>query len=243
MPSPHPLQVAVVIPAAGASTRFAATIPGSSKLAAMLAGQTVLSRSVAAFIGRPDVGRVIVASRRPEETRAALGRFADDPKLTAKLTIVPGAGSRAETVALAARAVDFRYDLIAIHDGARPLVSPALIDRVFAFAARGDTLRACAPALPVALTVKQCDGPLPARVERTIPRRSLWALQTPQVVPRERFLQACEALGDKLADMTDDLQVLESAGDETWLVAGDERNLKITTRQDLSLAEELLATA
>jgi 2-C-methyl-D-erythritol 4-phosphate cytidylyltransferase len=239
MSTAHTLQVAVVIPAAGSSTRFAAASPGTSKLAAILAGQTVLSRSVAAFIGRPDVGRIIVASRHAEETRAALGHFAHDPKLT----IVPGGGSRAETVALAARAVDFRYDLIAIHDGARPLVTTALIDRVFAFATQTSPLRACAPALPVALTVKQCDGPLPARVQRTIPRRSLWALQTPQVVPRERFLQACESLGDKLADMTDDLQVLESAGDETWLLEGDERNLKITTRQDLSLAEELLATA
>ena len=235
MPERH--QIAVVIPAAGTSSRFAASGAPVSKLAAQLGGRSVLSRAVAAFLDRDDVGRVIVATRDHATTNAVLGDLA----LHAKLTLVGGSDSRAQTVAVAAKAVDTRYDLVAVHDGARPLVSNALISRVFDFARAGGAFRACAPALPIALTVKECQGPLPGKVSRTIPRQALWALQTPQVVPRQRFVEACEQLGEKLSVMTDDLQVLEAVGEQTWLVEGDERNIKITTRQDLSLAEELLA--
>jgi 2-C-methyl-D-erythritol 4-phosphate cytidylyltransferase len=126
---------------------------------------------------------------------------------------------------------------VAIHDAARPLVSQDVIDRTLAAAVEHG---AAAPALPVALTIKRAIGPLPAAVEQTIPREQLWALQTPQIVRRETLLRAFDACPIPLEQVTDDLQLLELIGEKAWLVRGDEANLKITTANDLRLAELLV---
>ena len=94
--------------------------------------------------------------------------------------------------------------------------------------------------MPVSLTIKQADGPLPARVQRTLPRASLWAMQTPQVMRRADLLRAFETCPLPLEQVTDDVQLLELAGQPVWLVEGDERNLKVTTRMDLRVAEMVL---
>src|SRR5438874_1748671 len=122
---------------------------------------------------------------------------------------------------------------IAVHDAARPLVSPGLIDRTLAAAVEHG---AAVPALPVHLTIKQATGPLPARVQRTLPRQTLWAMQTPQFMRRAALLDAFEKCPLPLDQVTDDVQLIELAGGEVWLVEGDERNLKITTSADLHLA-------
>ncbi len=127
---------------------------------------------------------------------------------------------------------------VAIHDAARPLVSAALITRTLEAAVRHG---AAVPALPVTLTVKQADGPLPARVQRTLPRATLWAMQTPQVMRRRDLLAAFAACPIPLDQVTDDVQVLELNGQDVWLVDGEERNLKITTAIDLHIAETILA--
>jgi 2-C-methyl-D-erythritol 4-phosphate cytidylyltransferase len=124
-----------------------------------------------------------------------------------------------------------------VHDAARPLVSQELIDRTLAAAVEHG---AAAPAMPVQLTIKQATGPLPAKVQQTVPRNELWALQTPQIVRRETLLRAFEECPYPLEHVTDDLQLLELCGQAAWLVPGDERNIKITTPQDLMLAELLL---
>ena len=98
-----------------------------------------------------------------------------------------------------------------------------------------------APALPVALTIKQAAGPLPARVRQTVARDQLWALQTPQIMRRSVLLEAFAQCTFALEHVTDDLQLLEMTSQEAWLVEGDERNVKITTPQDLLLAELLLS--
>jgi 2-C-methyl-D-erythritol 4-phosphate cytidylyltransferase len=90
----------------------------------------------------------------------------------------------------------------------------------------------------VHLTIKQADGPLPARVQRTIPRHTLWAMQTPQIMRRADLLAAFSSCPIPLEQVTDDVQLLELAGQEVWLVAGEERNLKITTPMDMQVARE-----
>jgi 2-C-methyl-D-erythritol 4-phosphate cytidylyltransferase len=94
--------------------------------------------------------------------------------------------------------------------------------------------------MPVHLTVKQATGPLPAKVMRTLPRHELWAMQTPQVMRRAELSAAFATCPLPLEKVTDDVQVLELAGKEVWLVAGEERNLKITTASDIRLAEMYL---
>jgi 2-C-methyl-D-erythritol 4-phosphate cytidylyltransferase len=92
----------------------------------------------------------------------------------------------------------------------------------------------------VNVTIKQATSPLPAVVERTVPRTSLWAMQTPQVTLRPDLLRAYEANSLPLEQITDDVQLLELAQIPVMLVPGDESNLKITTPLDLRIAHELL---
>lgn len=226
---------AVIVPAAGTSSRFA----GGNKLLALLAGEPVLRRTVAAFRGRPDVACVIIAAGGVAND---LVEAIDRPGATASASRVRfcrGGASRAESVRNALGEVPRDIAWVAVHDAARPLVSQQLIEQTFAAARR---LGAAVPAMPVALTVKQADGPLPARVQRTIPRHTLWVMQTPQAMRRDALQEAFDACPLSLDQITDDAQVLELAGHEVWLIPGEERNLKITTAQDLVLAETLLKT-
>ena len=248
---------AVIIPAAGSSSRF-----GSPKLVQELAGVPVIARAVLPFVQRADTHQILIAV--PHDPHAAappgmqsLARI-DDPvppsranqvwdalsreptvknRLGGQIALVPGGPTRAESVRSALRRVPADVEWVAVHDAARPLVSQELIDRTLAAAVEHG---AAAPAVAVQLTIKQASGPLPARVERTVPRQSLWALQTPQIVRRETLLRAFEQCVYPMEHITDDLQLLELAGEQAWLVPGDERNIKITTPQDLLLAEILV---
>ncbi len=117
------------------------------------------------------------------------------------------------------------------------MISQAVIDRTFQAAlAHG----AAAAALAVHLTIKQATGPLPAPVKQTLTRHDLWAMQTPQAMPRQDLLDAFASCPIPLDQVTDDVQLLELAGKCVWLVDGEERNLKITTPMDLRIAEALL---
>jgi 2-C-methyl-D-erythritol 4-phosphate cytidylyltransferase len=222
----------VIIPAAGRSVRYG----GQNKLLEPLGGKPVVARAVGAFLGRPDVLAIILAAPVADfsEIQLALGHAAGDKRVK----FCTGGDSRAESVRNALRKAPPEAHWVAIHDAARPLVSQALIDRTFAAAiAHG----AAVPALPVALTIKQATGPLPAKVLKTIPRHDLWAMQTPQTMRRDDLEAAFETCPLPLAEITDDAQLLELAGKEVWLVTGEERNLKITTPTDRRIAEMHLA--
>lgn len=209
---------AVILPAAGLSSRFGGS---RSKLAERLGGTTVLQRSIDAFARRDDVESILIATR--------------DVSITLdKVICCQGGTSRAQSVRNALALIPKEIEWVAVHDAARPLVSQELIDRTFTAALeRG----AAVPAMPVVLTIKQALGPLPAKVERTVPRAQLWAMQTPQVMRRATLLDAFDRCPIPLDQLTDDVQLLELAGHDVWLVAGEERNLKITTPMDLKLAE------
>lgn len=220
----------VIILAAGMSTRFGT---GQSKLAERIGVSTVLGVSVAQFLAREDVSRIVVAAHDAAGTRAMLGDTAFSPRVA----IVPGGANRAESVWAAAKTLSRDVEFVAVHDGARPGVSQALVDRVFA-AAR--THGAAGPALPVELTIKQATGPLPAQVTRTIPRETLWAMQTPQAMRLTDLLAAFETCPILLSQVTDDLQLLELANIPSVLVEGDEANLKITRPADLETVRRML---
>ncbi len=210
----------MIIPAAGSSTRFGA---GRNKLLEPLAGEPVLRRTIRAF-GRPDVAGIFVAT--------GISDFA----FGENVVLCSGGACRAESVRNALLSVPEDIEWVAVHDAARPLVSSELIDSTFAAAIN---YGAAVPALPVTLTVKQADGPLPAKVQRTLPRHTLWAMQTPQAMRRADLVEAFARCPLPLDQVTDDVRLLELAGREVWLVPGEERNLKITTWQDMLLAETL----
>ena len=89
-------------------------------------------------------------------------------------------------------------------------------------------------------TIKEADGPLPAKVRRTVPRHTLWAVQTPQVMRRSALEAAYAACPVPLGQVTDEAQLLELSGQDVWLAAGEEQNIKITTPDDLRVARAFL---
>lgn len=216
---------AVILPAAGSSTRYGA---GRSKLLEDLGGQSVLARSLIAFLQRPDVVLVVIATQAelplPEDKR---------------IRRCPGGNCRARSVQNALELVPPQIEWVAVHDAARPLISQELIDRTLAEAC---VHGAAAPAMPVELTVRQAQGPLPAMARGLVPRHELWTMQTPQVARRADLLAGFAACPVPLEQITDDLQLLELSGRSVRLVPGEARNLKITTPPDLALARWMLRT-
>jgi 2-C-methyl-D-erythritol 4-phosphate cytidylyltransferase len=221
---------AVILPAAGTSARFGAD---RDKLLEDLAGQSVIARSVHAYLERRDVAQVIIPTRRPDLLAPELPR--DE-----RLNFCLGGSCRAHSVRSGLERVEPSVEWLAVHDAARPLVSQELIDRTFSAALeRG----AAVPAMPLGLTIKQAPRPLPAKVVRTVPRDELWTMQTPQFMRRADLADAFQRCPVPIETVTDDVQLLELAGREVWLVAGDERNVKITTPLDIELARLLLKGA
>ena len=215
---------AVILPAAGRSTRFGSA---EKKVFAPLDGRAVWLRSAELFVARPDVCQCIVVTAPDDRP---LFRTADG-----RIQFADGGAERFESVANALAMITGEAEFIAVHDAARPCLTPDLIDAVFACAAETG---AAMLAVPVADTVKRDDGN--GRVQETVSRRGLWLAQTPQVFRRDWLLDAYArrvALG---AGITDDAQLVEAAGHAIHLVRGSATNLKITTPEDLSLAEAIL---
>ena len=256
---------AVILPAAGSSTRFGGT---RSKLVVELAGLPVITRAVLPFVQRTDTHQILIAapndpfamSSSPSAAKPLAAPMATPPaihprgqaneiwtalsrdpsiknRLGGQIALVPGGASRGESVRAALRLVAKDIAWIVIHDAARPLLSQQVIDRTLAAAVEHG---AAAPAMPVALTIKQADGPLPAKSQRTIPREHLWAMQTPQIIRRDWLQAAYDRCVYPIDQITDDLQLLELTGKEAWLVPGEEANIKITTAMDLRLAEAMM---
>lgn len=225
----------VIIPAAGQSTRFGG---GRNKLLETLGGKTILWRTLRAFMGRSDVSGIVLATQLPQEDWMQDDREMEERLRSGWLRICAGGDSREASVRNGLELVPSDVEWVAVHDAARPLASVELIDRVFAAAVR---YGAAAPAQPMTATIKQAVGPLPAPVAATVPRDTLWAMQTPQAMRREALASAFAHCPVPLAQVTDDTQLLELAGQTVWLVVGNETNIKITTEFDLQVAEALLA--
>lgn len=215
--------VGAVIAAAGSSSRMG----GRDKLAEPLDGIPVILRTLAAVEAVPEIREIVVVTRedRVEEYRRLLGQCS---RLRA---VVPGGSTRQESVRNGVRALLPDCTLAAIHDGARPLVTPEVFARCIE-AAR--SCGAATAAVPVKDTIKLADEA--GRVLDTPDRSRLWAVQTPQIFDRERYLRAAEEAERRGLSCTDDCQLFEAMGWEVQLVMGDYRNLKLTTPEDFLAA-------
>jgi 2-C-methyl-D-erythritol 4-phosphate cytidylyltransferase len=200
---------------------------GGDKLFAPLAGTPVLGHSIAAFAGHAHVGAIVVVASEANQT--AVEELVEDVAPDAR--VVLGGVRRRDSVRAGLGALS-RCEYVLGHDGARPLVTSPLIDAVLAGAREKD---AAICAIPVADTVKQGDNYGFAR--RTLDREGLWLAQTPQAFRLELLLRAHAAYAE---DVTDDAMLVERMGLAVRLVAGSPRNLKVTTPDDLVLAEALL---
>ncbi|HEX4609053.1 MAG TPA: 2-C-methyl-D-erythritol 4-phosphate cytidylyltransferase [Urbifossiella sp.] len=223
--------VAVIIPAAGQSTRFGGV---EKKPFVSLDGRPVWQRSAELFWKRSDVSRVYLVLA-PGDREEFHGRFGHRIAFE-NVELVDGGAERFESVANALARVPESVDLVAVHDAVRPLGSPAIIDGVFAAAAESG---AAVLAVPVADTLKRVEAET-NRVTGTTPRTGLWQAQTPQVFRRAWLLDAYARRAAVPPPVTDDAQLVEAAGYPVVVVPGAPTNFKITTKDDLALAELIL---
>ena len=228
-----PATIAAVIVAAGRGERAGASAEGPKQYR-RIAGTAVLARTLGIFVRHPAIARIAVVIHPDDDAlfAAAVG------DLPAHVVAVHGGATRQQSTLLGLRALQgAEPDLVLIHDGVRPFVDAALIDRVVAGT---DPRHGAIPALPVADTLKRAaaDGTIAATVDRSV----LHAAQTPQAFPFDRIRaahEAAEAAGR--SDFTDDAAIAEWAGMPVRLVAGSPDNTKITWAKEIALAEQRLA--
>ena len=233
------MAVALIV-AAGRGGRLGSDRP---KALVPLCGRPMLEWSVAALRAVAAVSEIVVAlpasaiGSAPEGVVAVAGGVQRSHSVRAALAAL---GPAASTPA-GGPAGDPSGDPVIVHDAARPLATPELFGRALTALARAPEADVVIAAAPVADTIKEVadDG---QTVVRTLPRARLWAVQTPQVFRRaalERVL--ADASDELLAEATDDAWLVERAGGVVHVIGSDPGNLKVTTREDLRVAELLLS--
>lgn len=215
-----------VIVAAGTASRMG----GIDKVMAPLNGEPMIARTIRTF-AQSDAIREIVVVTRPDLIGTISGLCAPYEKVRA---VVSGGTSRQESVQLGLNALSGKCELVAVHDGARPLISHAVIDRTVRAA---HSYGAAAPAIPVKDTIKVVRGGV---VDYTPERSRLNAIQTPQVFDFDMLRGALKKAAEDGAQITDDCSAVERIGMCVKIVEGEERNIKITTPMDLHIAKLLL---
>lgn len=215
-----------VIVAAGTASRMG----GIDKVMAPLGGEPMIVRTVRAFQNCGAIAEIVVVTREDLILSVtSLCRGMDKVK-----AVVAGGATRQESVSRGLNTLSGQVKLAAVHDGARPLVSDAVIDRTVRAA---HSYGAAAPAVPVKDTVKVVKGGL---VMATPDRDALRAVQTPQVFDFDLLRGALEQAEKDGVAVTDDCSAVERLGMKVKIVEGEERNLKITTPLDLDVAALLL---
>lgn len=222
-------RVAVLIPAGGSGSRMG----GVRKPLLQLGGEPVLARTLRPFLARHDVAWVVVAVPRD---------MLDDPPAwllaDARVALVEGGAERSDSVRNALGAVPAEAEIVLVHDAARPLVTPDIIERCVAAARDG---RSAVAAIRVIDTIKEVDEG--GRIVATPDRRRLWAAQTPQAFPAAMLRRAHARAREERIGATDDAALVARYGGTVVVVEGAPENLKITTPADVALAEALLERA
>jgi 2-C-methyl-D-erythritol 4-phosphate cytidylyltransferase len=224
-----PRDVGVVLVAAGRGTRIGGATP---KQFQAIAGVPMVLRALRPFTSHPEVAEVTLvlsaeAAAAPPDFLRTLGPG---------LTIVAGGEARADSVAAGLAALGPGCTIVLVHDAARPFVERGVIDAVIAHARTGEGAVA---AIRVSDTLKEAAPDDPSRVARTVTRDGLWRAQTPQGFPRAVLERAHRSAGAERQAATDDAALVERLGVPVRLVPDSSRNLKVTTPEDLALAELL----
>ena len=219
-----------IIVAGGSSRRM-----GFDKTFALLCGKPIIAHSVATFESAACVTSIIVVGRedRLQEIRDALDAVASG-KLRA---IIPGGMHRQDSVAEGLKQISTTTEFVAVHDAARPLLTSAAIERVYAAAREHG---AASLAAPVADTLKRADEN--HVVCGSVDRERLYAMQTPQIFARRLLLDAYANVASRKLAITDEVSAIEALGRKVVLVPNAEFNFKITYPPDLALAELVLAS-
>ena len=213
-----------ILAAAGSSQRMG----GENKLLLPLDGMPVLAHTLRAVDAAQSVDEIVIAAR--EEDLLTYAELCKTYGIRKPVKVVVGGATRQESVLRAALEARADAKLLAVQDGARPLVTPELFDAVVLYAA-------AAPAVPVHDTIKLARD---RRVTETPDRSMLFAVQTPQVFDAGLLKAALQSALTEHAALTDDCSAVERLGKAVYLTDGDEENIKITTPLDLIVAETIL---
>jgi 2-C-methyl-D-erythritol 4-phosphate cytidylyltransferase len=219
---------AVILAAAGKSSRF--KDKNFKKPFAPLEGRGVWLHSAEKFLARQDVPQLILIIS-PEDREYFQSKFAGNAAILG-VDVVEGGAERADSVQKALERVKADVDFIAVHDAARPCIADQWISEIFDAAEKSG---AAIPAIPVGGTLKRISG---GNIVETVSREGLWEAQTPQVFRKDLLLSAYAKRGGFAA--TDDAQLVERSGYKVTIVPGSSLNIKITTREDLRLAQQAM---
>ncbi len=217
-------RVSVIVVAAGEGKRF-----GDAKPYALLKGKPILEWSLDAFEAHEDVAEVILVLRDDSRKKVYSERY------TKIVSVVKGGEKRQDSVLSGFRQIDpTKAEKVLVHDGVRPLVSSELIGRIIeAVQEKG----AVVPAVPLKDTVKRVDG---QEVKQTLEREKLFCVQTPQGF----FYSVLKAAFDQAAEEnfygTEEAALVERTGKKVYVVQGDPKNIKITTPEDIKIAEAFI---
>lgn len=223
--------VSAIILCAGESTRFSSS--GNSKQMAQVAGKRVIVRTIEAFEACPVVKEIVLVVRK--EDTSDYNRLICELGFKKISCIVVGGDTRQISAMRGFKHISEKTKLVAIHDGARCLVTPEIIETVADFAR--EHLAATA-ATKVTDTVKLSDEN--GNIVRTISREHMWTVQTPQIFDRELYRVCIENAKEKCITATDDCMMAEAYGQKVKLVETGRENIKITFKSDIKAAEAII---
>jgi 2-C-methyl-D-erythritol 4-phosphate cytidylyltransferase len=218
--------LSAIIVAAGSSTRA-----GFDKLLAKIGGRSVIQHAVAAFENAESVTEIIVVCRDTEPMRDLIG----SAHFTKVRAVVRGGERRQDSVQAGLKELTENPEFVAVHDAARPLITPREIERVFLAAQKHD---AAVLAASVTDTLKFSDRSY--FVTGSIDRKNVFAMQTPQIFRRQLLIDAYQHVAQNSLTITDEVSAVEHAGGRIAIVPAEEQNLKITFASDLPIAEFIL---
>lgn len=225
---PAPPTCSVVIVAAGSARRM----EGIDKVLAPLGELPVIVHTLYAFQDAPAVDEIVVVTRG--DLLVEVGRLCKEFAFDKVTKVVIGGEERIYSVQAGLNEVRTEAALIAIHDGARPLVTQEMIQETVNAAA---LMSAAAPAVPLTDTIKRAEG---GRTAETLDRTQLWAVQTPQIFEAGLIRTAVKKAIDDGELLTDDCGAVERLGMPVTLTQGSRANIKITTPLDLTFGEAIL---
>ena len=224
-------KVTVLIPAAGAGRRMGKTV---AKQFLLLGGKPLLAHTLLAFQRAPEIDEIIPILSR-EDVEGCLRDVIEQYQITKVKTLVVGGKERQDSVLHGLQKIGKDTTVVLVHDGVRPFVSSEMIRDAVDLAKQGECI---AVGVPIKDTIKEVDEN--KIVRRTLERGSLWAIQTPQAFPVGILRRAYEESYKLKMFGTDDATLVERTGGTVRVIMGSYENIKITTPEDLVLAEEIL---
>lgn len=222
------MKTSAIIVCAGSSTRMG----GVNKILLPLGERLVVGVTMLAFEKCENVTEIVIVAR--ESDIPAIKAEAESAGITKLKECTTGGDTRQASVINGIRCISKDTELVAIHDGARPLVKPEHIEKAIkdAYVFGGATL-----GVPVKDTIKVVEDDI---ITDTPPRKSLYITQTPQIFKKKLYYEGIDFALEHNLDFTDDCQLVEAIGGKVYMTKGDYTNIKITTPEDIKIAETLL---